>query len=60
MRGGKAAVSLGALLNKPPYLSLANSNRIVGYFGHASAIFKRPIIEGSYFLEFTLLEDAKK
>lgn len=39
-----ASALLPKLLNKPPYLSLASPNRIVGNFGHASVIFKRPII----------------
>ena len=37
-----------------------NGNRIVGSFGHATAIFRRPIIEGQFFLEIMVREDAKK
>ena len=47
------------LLEKPAYISLKNTI-IVGSYGHSSAIFKRPIIEGSYFMEFTIKEDGYK
>lgn len=41
---------LSRLLLKPPYITITNSNVIVGNFGHASAVLKRPLLEGFYFL----------
>jgi hypothetical protein len=35
---------LDKLILKPPYLSIAQTNRFIGDIGHATAIFKRPII----------------
>lgn len=52
--------NLSRLISKPPYLTIANSNVITGNFGHGSAIFKRPLLEGRYFLEITVKPDAKK
>jgi hypothetical protein len=41
-------------------VTITNSNKISGDFGHSSAIFKRPIVEGVYFLELVVKEDSKK
>ena len=41
---------LARIILKPPYVSISSSNKISGDFGHSSAIFKKPIIEGLYFL----------
>ena len=35
---------LERLTSKPHYIALMGNNRILGDFGHASVIFKRPII----------------
>lgn len=32
----------------------------MGNFGHGSAILKRPVLEGNFFMEFIVREDAKK
>jgi hypothetical protein len=51
---------LNRLLTRPPYVSLLNSWKISGDYGHSSAIFKRPILEGSYFLEVMVKEDCPR
>jgi hypothetical protein len=40
----KDVFSLEKLISKPPYLTIAQTNRFIGDVGHATAIFKRPII----------------
>ena len=52
--------TLDKLLIKPPYLLVQSGSRLIGNFGHSTAIFKRPIIEGQYFLEFKVREDSPK
>jgi hypothetical protein len=44
--------SLDKLIHKPPYLTIARGNRIIGDFGHSTALFKRPVIEGQVYMEF--------
>lgn len=51
--------SLEKLITKPPYVTVSNGNRLIGNFGHSTVVFKRPIIEGKYFLQFIIREDAK-
>ena len=50
---------LDKILIKPPYISISYGNRILGNFGHSTAIFRRPIIQGSYFLEIIVREDCR-
>ena len=52
--GEKMTISLARLLTRPPYVSVTQSSRIGGDYGHASAIFRRPVIEGLYFLEIVM------
>jgi hypothetical protein len=40
----RAPYSLDKMIYRRPYISVNNSNRITGNFGHGSAIFRRPII----------------
>ena len=56
----KLAISLEKILTKPVYISINSGCRIVGNFGHATAIFKIPVIEGQYYLEFVVREDTGK
>lgn len=51
--------SLDKLLMRPPYIGVGHNNRITGNFGHGTVLFKRPLIEGCYFLEVLIREDAK-
>jgi hypothetical protein len=51
---------LSKLLVKPAYITVAKGTQIVGNFGHASAILRRPVLEGNYFMEFIVKPDAKK
>lgn len=61
MAATAAAISsfdLEELVEHPPYVKIAHGNVFAGNFGHSSVIFKRPIIEGEYFIEFIIKEDA--
>ena len=48
------------MLTKPVYISISEGSRIYGSLGHSSAIFKRPIVEGDYYLEVVVKEDVRK
>jgi hypothetical protein len=48
---------LSRLLARPPYLSLRGS-RVSGDFGHGSAILRRPLVEGSFYLEVVVREES--
>jgi hypothetical protein len=48
----KGALPLNQIISKPPYISLNNTYLISGDFGHVSFVFRWPVIEGKYFLEF--------
>lgn len=50
--------SLEKLIIKPPYLSISKGNIVNGSFGHGTFIFKRPIIEGYFYLEFIIKNDT--
>lgn len=52
--------ALDRLIAKPVYLALGPNDEVIGEMGHSSVVFKRPIIEGFYFLEFTVREDVKR
>ena len=54
------SINLTKLIAKPPYLLIKGSKTFVGSFGHSSVVFKKPVLEGSYYIEFRLKEDAKK
>jgi hypothetical protein len=41
-------------------MTLGTNSRIIGDLGHATAIFKRPIIEGTFYLEFTIKHEVRK
>lgn len=53
-------LTLEKLLIKPPYITVVDGCKILGNFGHSTAMFKRPIVEGKYFIEFKILEDCQK
>jgi hypothetical protein len=38
-------------------MAISENKYIAGHSGHCTAIFKRPILEGSYFLELTIKND---
>ena len=46
--------SLDKLILKPPYISITKGNRIIGDYGHSTAIFNRPVIEGQVYMEFLI------
>ena len=52
--------TLAKITSRPAYISIAESCKVVGNFGHGTAFFKRPLIEGDYYLELSIREDAKK
>lgn len=52
--------SLDKLILKPPYISITKGNRIIGDYGHSTAVFKRPVIEGQVYMEFLIKQDVKK
>ena len=54
-----ANTQLSKLIVKPSYLNLVKGVKLVGNFGHGSAILKRPVLEGNFFMEFIVREDAK-
>lgn len=61
MTNTEAAISsfgLERLVIHPPYVKISQGNIFTGNFGHSSVIFTRPIIEGEYFIEFIIKEDA--
>lgn len=39
------------IVKRPTYVAISNCNRICGTFGHATAYFKRPVLEGSFYIE---------
>ncbi len=51
--------SLEKLITKPPYITVSRGNRIIGSFGHATVVFKRPVVEGKFYLEFIVREEVK-
>jgi len=50
----RPAFHLDKLVSKPPYITVTQINKIMGDYGHGTAVFKRPFVEGSYFMEFTV------
>lgn len=50
---------LNRITTKPPYISISQ-NKLQGNFGHATVFFRRPIIEGCFFLEFRVKENIQK
>jgi hypothetical protein len=61
MTNTAAAISsfdLEGHVSHPPYVKISHESIFTGNFGHSSVIFKRPIIEGEYFIEFIIKEDA--
>lgn len=49
---------LNRIINKPPYVSVSASGKLSGDFGHSSGIWKRPLIEGNFFLEVMVREEC--
>lgn len=45
---------LHRLLSKPAYMQLTVGNQLTGPLGHSTAILRRPIVEGIYFLEVVI------
>jgi len=56
----KNTLFLHKLINKAPTITIASGSRLCGDFGHGTAIFKRPLIEGLYYLEFIIKPDVPK
>lgn len=50
---------LDKLLKRPSYILIGGFNRIYGTFGHATTYFKRPILEGNFYMQFIFREDKK-
>jgi hypothetical protein len=48
------------MLKMPNFVLPSKGNVISGYFGHSSVCFKRPIIEGSFYMELKILEDSNE
>jgi hypothetical protein len=56
----KAGFAMEKLVLKPPYITTMGKFKFVGNFGHATAFFKKPVVEGSFFVEFVVREDLKQ
>ena len=48
----KLPFALEKIVKRPTYVAISNFNRICGTFGHATAYFKRPVLEGSFYIEY--------
>ena len=46
------------MLKMPNFVLPSKGNIISGYFGHSSVSIKKPIIEGSFYMELKILEDS--
>ena len=60
MEEGKLPYPINKMVKKPPYISIAEPLKIIGNFGHGTAILKRPILEGSFYIEYLFKDERKK
>ena len=49
---------LHRLLSKPAYLQLTSNHGLTGGLGHATAVLRRPLVEGTYFMEVVVRENG--
>ena len=44
------------MINKISILQVSEGKVVHGCYGHTTVIFKRPIVEGNYYLEFKMVK----
>lgn len=52
----QSTLPLDKIINKISILQVIESKTVVGCYGHTTVVFKKPIIEGQYYIEFKILQ----